>query len=79
MDSSGFHPVEPHCQPCHVESPSAGSSGAFLSTLWLFWRPTPTPHPSLLVMVDSPRQQTKGWGGSQAAPTVHPTDLCVDI
>lgn len=33
----------------------------------------------LLFRVDSPRQQTKGGGGSQAAPAVHPTDPRVDI
>lgn len=75
MESSGFHPAEPHCQHCHVESRCPGSS--VLSTLWLFWGPAPPPHPTppaLLFRVDSPRQQTKGGGGSQAAPAVHPTD-----
>lgn len=63
-ESSGFHPGEPHCQRCHVESHSTGLLGAFLSTQWLFWMPPPPPHPGLLFMVDSPRQQTKGCGRS---------------
>ena len=73
-----FHLQKPHCQSCHMEVSLCWLLRVFLSTLWLFWEPSPPPHTGPLFMVSAARWQAEVGVGSQAAPTVHSADTCVD-
>lgn len=79
LESSSFHPQEPRCQPSHMEVSLCWLLGVFLSTLWLSWGPGPPLNTGPLFMVSAMvRWQAEVGVGSQAAPTVHPADICVD-